>query len=190
MDLGTAMKLLQSHPAEDYRPDKYLLGNSICAHAANPLTRNATQTTGSMVCRLSKDARQYWFTATSSPCLSVFKPVIFDERSLATLGPPIATFHKDSFWWRHERLYRLVLKDFRHRKSLIDPERKAFQAELVREAHSVHPQRLSSLSIASFDRHGQFIAQWTEAVRREPLSEKSAFLFRRYWKGMNKKAGL
>ncbi len=190
MDLETAMNLLQSHPSEDYRPDHSLLGNSICAHAANPLTRNATQTTGSIVCRLSKDDGQYWFTATSSPCLSVFKPVTFDEKPLAKLGPPIATFHNESFWWRHERLYRLVLEDFRHRKSLIEPTRKAFQAELIRDANAVHPQQLPALSTASIDRHSQFIAQWTESVSREPLNGKSSFLFRRYWKGMNRKVGL
>lgn len=189
MGLPQAMELLQSHPAKEYLPDRPLLGNSICAHAANALTRNATQTTGSMACKLKAGASQYWFTATSSPCLSVFKPVVF-ESPPAALGPASPTYHPDSFWWQHEQLYREVLKDFATRKAVLEPERKAFQAECLQKAASASAQQLAELSAASFERHRQLIGQWAGLARRQPISRKPSLFFRNYWRKMNRKAGM
>ena len=49
-----------------------------CAHASALPTRNGGQTTSSMVARLESSDTHVWMTGTSSPCLSVFKPVSFD----------------------------------------------------------------------------------------------------------------
>ncbi|MBK8702275.1 MAG: hypothetical protein IPN33_00780 [Saprospiraceae bacterium] len=183
------MELLRSHPAEPYRPDRPLLGNSICAHAGNFVTRNATQTTGSMACELRPGASQYWFTATSSPCLSVFKPVTFPPPAL-DLGPAASTYHPDSFWWRHERLHREVLKDFANRKAVIEPERIAFQSECLQKAAATDSQGLAALSAASFERHRQLIDTWTEAVRLQPVARKAQLVFRHYWGRMDRRVGI
>ncbi|NUQ24269.1 MAG: C69 family dipeptidase [Saprospiraceae bacterium] len=187
MNLPQAMELLRSHPNEPYRPDRPLLGNSICAHAGNFVTRNATQTTGSMACELRPGASQYWFTATSSPCLSVFKPVTFPPPAL-DLGPAASTYHPDSFWWRHERLYREVLQDFADRKAVFEPERKAFQAECLQKAASADSGELAALSVACFERHRQLIAEWTEAVGGLPIARKAPPVYRHYWRKMDRRA--
>ncbi len=189
MALPQAMALLQSHPVEDYRPGRPLLGNSICAHAGNSLARNATQTTGSIVCQLQPGASQYWFTATSSPCLSVFKPVVFETR-LPQPGLGAATYHPDSFWWRHERLHREVLKDFAGRKNVPEPERQLFQAECLRKAASTDARGLAELSTAAFERHRQLIEKWTAQAARQPVSRKAPLVFRNYWRKMDRMAGM
>lgn len=58
-----------------------------CAHASWQPTRQAGQTTGSMVSQLRAAGQSvHWLTGTSSPCLSVFKPVVLG-RGQISIGP-------------------------------------------------------------------------------------------------------
>ena len=83
---------------------------TICMHAASGPRRS--QTTGSMVSELRGQRAIHWVTASSAPCLSVFKPVLF-EAGLPDQGPkPHGRFDANTRWWRHERLHRTVLRDF------------------------------------------------------------------------------
>ncbi len=105
-------------------PREGLVMSMPCAHAAGLPTRTAGQTTGSLITQLAGPQRtptgpRVWLTGTSSPCLSVFKPVFLPGASGAegsaarAYGPvPGAGYDVDSLWWRHERLHRLLLSDW------------------------------------------------------------------------------
>ncbi len=90
-----------------------------CAHASWLPTRRAGQTTGSMIVCLAPGRRpEMWMTGTSSPCLSVFKPVAWGGES-ADSRP---------LWRRHERLHRLTLGDYAARRAAFEAERAALEA--------------------------------------------------------------
>ncbi|HEX7555428.1 MAG TPA: hypothetical protein VF338_02300, partial [Leptolinea sp.] len=73
-----AFRILRSHGYTDSIPSDSLTANTICMHAGfGPVRIN--QTTGSMVIEMTGDTVTIWITGTSSPCLSVFQPVRFEE---------------------------------------------------------------------------------------------------------------
>lgn len=84
--------------------------NVPCAHATWLPTRTSGQTVGSMVSRLGKDEQTHWLTGTSSPCISLFKPVSLKTEDTMDFGPPPgARFDTESLFWRHEEFHRLAL---------------------------------------------------------------------------------
>jgi dipeptidase len=97
-----------------------------CAHASWLPTRWAGQTTGSMIARAGPDP-QVWMTGTSSPCLSVFKPVAVGEDIAGDLAVPPVHADDRSLWWRHERLHRAVLGDYARRADAFADARAALQ---------------------------------------------------------------
>jgi len=83
------------------------VGRTICMHAGEGQRRS--QSVGSMVSVLNRGREEHWVTASSAPCLSVFKPVLF-ETGLPDQGkPPTDQAEDSSRWWRHERLHRFAL---------------------------------------------------------------------------------
>jgi dipeptidase len=83
-----------------------------CAHASFLPTRTAGQTTGSLIAHLSPAGPRAWLTGTSSPCLSVFKPVPLGTGTFLDPGPvPDGRWDDASLFWRHERLHRRVMDD-------------------------------------------------------------------------------
>ncbi len=122
-----------------------------CAHASWWPTRRAGQTTGSMIARAGVDPR-VWMTGTSSPCLSVFKPVAVDRD---VLGPDaVAGSTPDaSLWWSHERFHRRVMAHHEQRAVVGADERVTLEArgQMLRE-----PDRFGEL----WNEHRDRIPNW------------------------------
>ncbi|HJQ26642.1 MAG TPA: C69 family dipeptidase [Blastocatellia bacterium] len=147
-----------------------------CAHSSWWPARQAGQTTGSMVSRLSLQNSLHWLTGTSSPCLSVYKPLslggeIFDCGPQAGAG-----FDGESLFWRHEMLHRTVLGDYTRRKAAFDEERRALQERIVAasDLSAAHLQQC-------WDEHRQVIPEWTQQAIRETKQTRAARPFDRYW---------
>ncbi len=183
----SSIQSLQSHYKEDYSPDSHFLGNSICAHAGNSLSRNASQTTGSMVAHLTENPTS-WFTATSSACTSIFKPIWFNGKVLPSLGNHSATYDKENFWWRNEKFHRAIIKDYKNLKALISGELEQFQSEILSKANTVVEADKYDYSSQVFDESSQKTEEWIKAVSAK--KDKSKFLYRKYWKKLNKEAGI
>ena len=139
-----------------------------CAHASWWPTRRAGQTTGSMVSRLHKTNPLHHLTGTSSPCLSVFKPI--------TLGQDNKIGKSEKLFWQHEKLHRLVIGDYARRRAVFEEARVTFQA-----------QALSEPNQNSWENHRQLITEWTAKVQRIAKSPKNFSLFDRYWTEQNKR---
>jgi hypothetical protein len=154
-------------------PDAGLRLEMPCAHASWQPTRHAGQTTGSMVSRLSKDGCRHWFTGTSSPCISVFKPVVLGQGAVDTGPAPAGGYDPHSLFWRHERLHRHVLRDYEGRRSLFDADRAALEA---RGWEAASPGACSEAWAA----HRDAVLGWTDRVDRAPASRANP-LFSRYW---------
>ena len=136
-----------------------------CAHSSWWPTRRSGQTTGSMVSRVTANDATHYLTGTSSPCLSVFKPVI--------LGSDNHLGDTDALFWQHERLQRLVLGDYARRRAAFEEARVTFQVEALAsdEAWQAHPQK---------------IQDWTAQVERIARGRKRLSLFDRYWAEQDK----
>ena len=98
--------LLQSHRREDAR-SLYANGDvgSLCMHKS----LLGDHTTGSLVADLGTPFDTLWITGSSTPCLSVFKPVYFGN-----VLPPVFADPKKSldYWLQREWLIRAVYAGF------------------------------------------------------------------------------
>jgi secernin len=193
IDIRHAIGVLQDHGESPYRPDSHWLGDRICAHAANGLTRNASQTAGSLVAHLKPGRVTVWVTGTAAPCTAIFKPVWFDGDVLPDIGPPPASrFDPAALWWFHEQFHRRLLFDFEHGQNTYRKERQALQDSLIREACDVPKIEAHGITTDAFRR----ARQWTaEQIRR--LSEANVshgkpphLFYRRYWAKLNRQAGM
>lgn len=105
----------------DYHPADGDRATRICMHAG-PVETRFWQATGSMISDVRGDSIVVWATATSGPDCSVFKPAFFGV-DLPDLGPmPREYDTPGAYWWRHERLHRRVMADYRAIVADLRPE--------------------------------------------------------------------
>ncbi|MBK04555.1 MAG: hypothetical protein CL920_14760 [Deltaproteobacteria bacterium] len=150
-----------------------------CAHASWWPTRQKGQTNASMICRLStEEAPAVWATGTSSPCLSVFKPIPFEEGVFAAGPVPGERYDADSLFWRHERMHRLVLENYIIHKRMYQKEREALQA-LCRPAGDV---LVPEGSYDAWEQHRQLLLDWFPLVETTPRELWLPRPFDLFWK--------
>lgn len=151
-----------------------------CAHASWLPTRHAGQTTASMIAELAPGAPpRVWATGTSSPCLSVWKPVPLEGGDLGP-APRSDGADRESLWWRHERLHRAVLRDYETRRSTFEDER----AELEARAWS------ASDASAIWAEHRERVAEWRERAERVPAAHRAPRAFTAWWALQSARDGL
>lgn len=119
------IRALTDHGAHE--PGKGLRSESPCAHASWLPTRTSAQTTSSIIARLDASGPAVWGTGTSSPCLSVFKPVPFDPELLPPRPVADARFDERELWWVHEQLHRACLADYHGRRVTFAEDRERLQ---------------------------------------------------------------
>jgi secernin len=161
LDLADLMAVLRDHGVEgdgdlDWTPQK-TQRRSICMHAAAGVRRS--QTVNSMASDLTPGAVTHWVTATSAPCLSLFKPLVLGL-PMPGVGAPIDLFDNESLWWRHEGLHRAALHDFPAALALIAGERDTLEAGFRVRMSEVWPAGEAAVS-AAID------ACWREAEAAE-----------------------
>lgn len=142
-----------------------------CAHASFLPTRRAGQTTGSMIAILRAGALRTLVTGTSSPCLSVFKPVPLGRGRVTTSDDG-----DDGLFWCHERLHRAVLAAYDRRRAAFEDDRAALE---VRALALAEPTAAAASEL--FAEHRERILAWTaraSAVRALVPSLSAAWLRR------------
>ncbi|HEY5106344.1 MAG TPA: C69 family dipeptidase [Caulobacteraceae bacterium] len=195
MTVPDMIAILRDHgpPAagdREWRPDDDA-SRTICMHAASGARRS--QTTGSMVSELSGERAVHWVTASSAPCLSVFKPVLF-ESGLPDQGPaPGGQFDVQSRWWRHERLHRAVLRDFAGHASSVraacETLERAFSERIdLALAQGAEPKVLRSI-VADCWREADDAERVLSAVMKtqRPMARSS---YRLSWARLDQVAGM
>lgn len=146
-----------------------------CAHAGWPPTRSSGQTVGSMVSRLDATPT-HWLTGTSSPCLSVFKPVIVGEP--VDVGPqPGGRFDEDSLFWRHELLHRrMITRGF----EFAGGARRHLR-QLRRETEAGARARPARSDCSSWwRRHRRAVRRWAADITPGPMRPGPSWLYWRY----------
>jgi dipeptidase len=191
INIASAFKILRDHRDDDYRPDSHLLGNRICAHAANTLTRNATQTTGSLIAHLTPKTQTYWATGTAAPCTSVFKPIWIEENVLPELGiEPAGRFDPASMWWHHEQLHRSMLLNYSDRIKPYSTDRDQLENSFVQDAGNISSGSRTEFTRHAFKKARGFTNQWIINFADHPVANKAKWLYRQYWHRQNKKAAI
>jgi len=128
-DLRTLSYLLRSHVMKD-EPDLYVKGSvaSVCMHKS----LLGDHTTGSLIVQQRKHYQTLWITGSSTPCLSLYKPVFFGQ-----IAPPVFTSKEDSlaYWLDHEYLVRAIysglIDEAAYKTRLNELQEELFQAEQV-----------------------------------------------------------
>lgn len=192
-NISTAIGILRDHEtvSGNYSPDSHLLGNRICAHAGNSISRNASQTVGSMAAHLKKDEQVYWVTGTAAPCTGIFKPVWMYGQVVPGIGAaPGGKYDTESLWWQHERLHRSVLMDYNHRLAAYRKERDELEKSFMNRADKAIGAERYACTDLSFRQSREATDRWLEIVRNLPGSRRPGYIYRRFWKQQNVKAGI
>ncbi|MDP3284899.1 MAG: hypothetical protein Q8M56_10775, partial [Desulfobacterales bacterium] len=190
-DLKYAFRILRDHGTENYSPDSHFLGDRLCAHAANNLSRNATQTTGSIVAGLKQDETNIWATGTSAPCTSIFKPLWFKGEVIPGGGKnPGSGYDPDNLWWHHELLHRSILLDYETRINTIRKERDELEDSFIGNSRNALSGNSFEHTLAAFRKAGEITDGWIKEVKAVPVKLKPNYIYRKYWEAQNRKAGI
>lgn len=175
------MAILRDHgEAADWSPAN-TVGRTICMHAAEGPRRS--QSVASMVSEVRGARTVHWVTGTSAPCLSLFKPVLF-EAGLPHAGPTPSD-HADagSLWWRHEQLHRAALVDHAAAHDLIAAERDALEADFFVRIDAA-PE--AATVAACWRAAAAAEARWAAALKS---SRPGGSAYARSWARLNQVAG-
>jgi len=109
ISLKDMMNILRFHHKQPYYPWKGSM-KDVCMHYGG-LTR-PSQTASSQISELrSIDLSLHWFTCTSNPCLSLFKPFTVSDENKEILNYilgeiPTNKYNPQNYWWINEYLHR------------------------------------------------------------------------------------
>lgn len=185
LSLPRVFAALRQHGSPD-RPSAALGGlrQTVCAHAGWLPTRAHGQTTGSFVVELGDDGVRPFVTATSSPCISLFKPLSLAD-PLPNIGVPSRRYDPTSLWWRHELLHRAALTDLERALEHLRPAQEAFEQAQVEASLSGPAGDAQERSRAAFEVADGVEAEWLRALERRPSSKLAGF-----WRRLDADSGL
>ncbi len=190
LDLAGAFRLLRDHDTSGYLPASHLFMDRICMHAANPLSRGF-QTTGSLVAHLSHESTTCWATGTAAPCTSIFKPLRFSPHGMPDTGSaPAAVYDEQCLWWRHEGLHRGLLLDYDDRLPDFAAARDALEHAFLEKSVGSTNQVSTALCREAFQEADAFTQSWIDRIHAMPVKRPPGWVYRRYWQGLNRKAGM
>ncbi len=159
------------------------------ARQAGGLFRHV-QTTGSLVVRLTPKRWDAFFTGTSGPGLSTFKPVHLDQTLEDDLqGADLSRYHDRSLWWRHEQFYRRMLL-FPRPDPAYGEQRDELEKNMLIDILSHRGGELTKVR-GQLQRHLlDWETGWAEKVsaRKPPLIALRPSTY--YWKRQSRLAGL
>ncbi|MGB8266663.1 MAG: C69 family dipeptidase [Candidatus Velthaea sp.] len=188
----TMMRALRDHGADagaNWSPARGLTTFTVCAHAAFGPVR-ATQTTGSLVSRLTPDVQTHFVTGTSAPCTSIFKPVWLGGELPRTGPPPAGAYDAATLFWRHEQLHRATLREYAERIVLYRGERDGLEQRFVAGARKYGDEPVAqrgAYSAQCFADAEQAEARWMERMDRRAYP---GLLYGIAWRSFDRAAGI
>ena len=159
--------------------------NNVCMHAGSMIS---SQTTASIVAEL-KDESEYWYTASSLPCISVFKPFVFNS--------DFELFKEDEqdkgidYWRKRERISRMMLT------GQLDPASYKKARDAVQERIYTLYKNVDMTTVSKREA-GDVLKKCMEAdngfveemlktgMSASPKKMKGSVVFKRYWSKTNK----
>ncbi|MCE9500097.1 MAG: C69 family dipeptidase [Leptospira sp.] len=193
-----AMKVLRSHSSDDSRFEvRNSDMNSICMHATGLFT--PSNTNGSLVVEWDTSPKspapfRVFYTGTSNPCLSVFKPFFFGTKNLqnhSLLSPGSSA--DGSLWWNHEKISRRANFDYQSVSSLMMAGTDKLEEKYYRESiNSLTDQKKSEIQLEALEENAKFQDKILKELQEKRIGHSlwTSPVFQIYWKNQNNKAGL
>ena len=188
------MRILRGHstgtPGDQWSPTGSC-PYGLCMHAG--AQDKPSQTTGSLVSEIRENQTIHWVTGTSSPCISIFKPVLMNVPLPPHGPPPTDRFDPEVLWWRHEQLHRhALLGDFPKFLAELQDERDGLESSFQRRVVDVlkgGTTEDSALVVQTcWKEASEMEARWHARVcKMSPAPETP---FSAAWGEMNELAGL
>ena len=124
-----------------------------------------------MISILRAGGTKHFFTGTSAPCISVFKPVPLGRGRVDTGPTPREDgYDEQSLFWRHERLHRTVVESYDRRRASFEGDRVAFETKVLTEPNPT-AERASEI----FTEHRERVRGWYHTAmasgRRRPSTD-------------------
>lgn len=182
--VSTMVKILQNHQKD---PDKTFYKGSmsnICMHAGSVIS---SQTTASVVGEL-KEQSEYWYTASSLPCVSVFKPFVFNS--------DFKLFSEDEqekgieFWSKREELFRMMLTGqtdpSEYKNSRDETQRLINEIYGKKDISAVSKEEAGGILRECAKTDNAFVDRMLKKGRScSPQKIKGGIIFKRYWSAAN-----
>ncbi|NPA99471.1 MAG: peptidase U34 [Crenarchaeota archaeon] len=179
--------LLRFHEKEPYMPWKGS-NRDICMHYGG-LTR-PSQTASSMIALLGRERQLVLLTLSSTPCLSMFKPLSLPAKpDLLPGGTATNKYSPENYWWKKEMIRRTMILRYPlladYREQLYQKERILHDEAWDRFVKGENTWDIFKRSIKEEDKlEEQVIASITKFKPRAP------FYYRWVIKKISRKAGL
>ena len=159
------MSVLRSHASEPYKPWRGSM-RDVCMHFGGLL--RPTQTASSQVSVLRGDGLSiHWFTGTSIPCLSLFKPLIVHDEVGKILRevmgePPTNVFNPRNYWWLVESLHRRLELNYGDEAIVFMHELREMENRVVKEVeeHANDAQYIIDLVRSTFLQELTLVRKW------------------------------
>ncbi|MHA1309493.1 MAG: C69 family dipeptidase [Candidatus Helarchaeota archaeon] len=197
INVETMMKLLRTHSNnnnnKEFNPAKATM--QICMHYS---VNSLSQTVNSMISHLG-DVHTHWFTCTSAPCIGLFKPFFLRNIGLPKdYNFPNKNYDPNSLWWKHEKLHRLVLKDYTTRASIVQNYYK-FEKTLVSKNNQIIKtynneqelnKNLENFSTISLLMQNIILDLLIHKISKTPVKNKVSKIYLKKWDKLSKSIGL
>ncbi|OJX41285.1 MAG: hypothetical protein BGO78_00620 [Chloroflexi bacterium 44-23] len=185
-----AFRILRSHhgDADKFSPGKASLSSDVCMHAGYGPIR-VSQTTGSMVTKTLSGNEDIWATATSAPCLSLFKPLRLSQEKIFDYVPD-TKFDNCSYWWKHEVFHRRMLRAYQTYFSEFSMARDAIEKDfLLGLKETKQSQDFEGYWVEIMNRSNSFLEEWLEKTKNSEGNSNSR-LYQKAWKKNNQDANI
>lgn len=192
-----AMETLKTHeiPIDDFEPCNGSM-KSLCLHSTGLTTPN--QTNGSLVVEwdtseTNQDPLRVYYTGTSTPCLSLFKPFFFGTKNFinASSLDSNASF-SDTLWWLHESIARKSNFDYQGVRSILLPSLIGLQDSVMNVTKESIPSTKKEETQWRFLKDHVNVLKKIEDELLDANIGKSRWqnpLYQLYWNGQNKHLG-
>lgn len=169
---------------------------SVCHHATGITVPD--QTTGSHVAHLKTNIQVHWITGTSAPCTGIFKPIFLPKPGIVSRTEPgDENYNSKNLWWHHERLHRLVLKDYRVRLKAYEGDRDKLEMGFIKKVNDLLTkltgkitkediQTMAEISNSAFTKSKEKTEEWIEKIKTIPIKNRPGLFYRRFWNYYNK----
>jgi dipeptidase len=189
ISLEFMIEMLQSHQKEPFKPQNGST-RDVCMHYGG-LTR-PSQVASSQISELDVESQVHWFTGTSNPCLSLFKPVSF-EGGIPELGlQPTNKYNPDSYWWQFEKFHREFQTNYQAYIEGFAKDKKQLQGEIIEKEKQLWSSKINAesdqldLTEWSFRTEKALLDKWAKKVKPGRLPP----VYEMNWRRVNVRAEL
>ena len=183
------MNMLRRHTDKpDWKPSQGLR-LTVCAHAANNLTRYS-QTVCSLITKIGKENIYSYTTGASNPCLSPFFP-IFASNTKIPQGyvKGEGNYNSDAFWWKAEKYHRKAVMNYVNSKEMLDTELEEYEKRMLEFVENTNIKLNQNQIDEFFSEVENIYTKWGNEISTMPILNGN-FFYKSYWKKYNKLNGI